>query len=169
MENAVPALIIAAILMLATAFLARSGFMGVDAIGQELRASEIRYGEQNRTGLTVTATSIDGSGANVTVTVRNDGQTPLADFGAMDVLVQYFSESGTRYDKWLPYTSGGLTADTWTAGTFTDDVFEPGILNPGEGVEVLLRVNPVVGAGTTNRAVVGSERGVTVQTLFDGP
>jgi hypothetical protein len=27
----------------------------------------------------------------------------------------------------------------------------------------------VVGAGSTNWAVIGSDRGVTVQTYFDGP
>ena len=91
----------------------------LDAIGQSLRQSETRYGQQNRTGLTVTSTSIDGTGANVTITIRNDGQTPVAAFDSMDVVVQYFASGGTRYDKWLPYTSGALAADTWTTGTFT--------------------------------------------------
>jgi len=169
MENGIPALIIAAILMLATVFLARSGFLGVDAVGQELRESEARYAEQSRTGISVTSTAIDGPGANVTFVVRNDGQTPIADFARMDVVLQYFGETGTRFDKWIAYTSGALASDTWTTGAFTDDIFEPGILNPGESVEILARVNPVVGAGSTNWAVIGSERGVTVQTYFDGP
>jgi hypothetical protein len=30
-------------------------------------------------------------------------------------------------------------------------------------------VNPPVGAGTTNRAVIGAENGVTMQTYFSGP
>jgi hypothetical protein len=169
MENGLPALLIAAILMLSTVLMARGGFLGADAIGQSLRQSETRYGQQNRTGLTVTQTAIDGSGANITLTVRNDGQTPVASFADMDVLVQYFDESGTRYDKWLPYTSGGLAADKWTTGGFTNDAFEPGILNAGESVDLLLRVNPVVGRGTTNLAIIGTEKGVTVQTYFAGP
>ena len=86
----------------------------------------------------------------------------------MDVLVQYFGETGTRYDKWLTYTQA-LGSDTWTTGAFTSDVFEPGILNQGESVELLLRVNPVVGAGTTNRAIIGTDRGVTVSAYFAGP
>ena len=76
MENGLPALMIAAILMLSSVLISRGGLLGADAIGQTLRESESRYGQQNRTGLTVTATSIDAAGANITVTVRNDGSTP---------------------------------------------------------------------------------------------
>jgi hypothetical protein len=169
MENGLPAILIAAILMLSTVLMARGGFMGADAIGQSLRGSETRYGEQNRTSLIVTNTAIDGAGANITITVRNDGQTPVANFANMDVVVQYFAEGGTRYDKWIPYTAGALAADTWTIGAFTNDVFDPGILDAGESVAIEIRVNPVVGATTTNRAIIGTEKGVTVQASFAGP
>lgn len=168
MENGLPALMIAAILMLASVLISRGGLLGADAIGQTLRESEARYGQQNRTGLTVTAVTIDGAGANISVTVRNDGATPIGDWTAMDVLVQYFGETGTRYDKWLAYTDA-LGSDTWTTGAFTSDVFEPGILNQGESAEILLRVNPVVGATTTNRVIIGTDRGVTVSSYFAGP
>ena len=36
-------------------------------------------------------------------------------------------------------------------------------------MEILIRVNPVVGPATTNLAVIGTEKGVTVQTYFAGP
>ncbi len=169
METGLPALMIAAILMLSTVMISRGGFLGADAIGQSLRESESRYGQQNRTGLTVTGTSIDGAGANITIVMRNDGATTLADYAGMDVMVTYFGETGTRYDKWIAYTSGALSADKWTTGTFTSDVFEPGMLNTGESVAILIRVNPVVGLATTNRAIVGTDKGVTVSTYFAGP
>jgi hypothetical protein len=69
----------------------------------------------------------------------------------------------------VQYTTGALSSDLWTTGSFSGDVFEPGILNPGESVELLVRLNPVVGAGTVNRAVVASEWGTTVETTFAGP
>jgi hypothetical protein len=168
MESGLPALMIAAILMLSSVLIARGGYLGADAIGQTMRESEARYGQQNRTGLTITAVTVDPTGANIAVTVRNDGATPLGDWVAMDVLVQYFGETGTRYDKWLSYAQV-LGSDTWTTGPFTSDVFEPGILNQGESVELQLRVNPVIGASTTNRAIIGTDRGVTVSTYFPGP
>ena len=169
MENGLPALMIAAILMLSTVMISRGGFLGADAIGQTLRESEARYGQQNRTGLTVTATAIDGTGANITITVRNDGATTLADYAAMDVMVQYFGETGARYDKWVAYTAGALASDTWRTGAFTSDVFEPGLLNTGESVEIQIRVNPVVGIGSTNRVIIGTDKGVTVSSYFAGP
>jgi len=168
-ENGLPALMLAAIMMLATVLMARGGFLGADAIGMSLRESETRYAEQNRTGLTVTGASIDGTGANVTFTVRNDGQTAIGDFAGMDVVLQYFDENAVRYDAWIPYTNGALASNTWTQGNFQNDVFEPGILNTGESMDITVRVNPVVGAGTVNWAVIGTERGVTVQSYFDGP
>jgi hypothetical protein len=169
MENGLPALLIAAILMLSTVFMARGGFLGADAIGQSLRDSEARYEQQSRTGVTVPSSSIDASGANITITLHNDGQTALANFAGMDVVLQYFGETGTRFDKWIPYTSGALSSNTWTTGTFTNDVFEPGILNSGESMEMLIRVNPVVGPATANLAIIGSEKGVTARTYFAGP
>jgi hypothetical protein len=48
-------------------------------------------------------------------------------------------------------------------------VFDPGILDAGESVAIQIRVNPVVGAATSNRAIIGTEKGVTVQTSFAGP
>jgi flagellar protein FlaF len=169
MENSIPALFIAAIFMLATVLIGRGGFIGMDNVGQSLRVFEVRNLERRGTELTVTGTAIDITGANATITIGNDGQTPIQDFSRMDLVVQYFDELGGRHDKWIPYTSAALSSDTWTTGAFTDDVFEPGILNPGEQVEIIARLNPVVGIGTTNKAVISSEQGVTTQTLFAGP
>jgi archaellum component FlaF (FlaF/FlaG flagellin family) len=169
MENGIPALLIAAVLMLSTVFMARGGFMGMDAVGQQLKHSEVSIGAQNRSALSATSSTIDGSGTNITITVLNDGQTDVSSFAQMDVVLQYFGENGARYDKWIPYTAGALAADTWTTGAFTNDVFEPRILNPGESMEVVIRVNPAVGRGTTNKAVIGTEKGVTLQTYFSGP
>jgi flagellar protein FlaF len=169
MEHGIPALFIAAIFLVATVLVGRGGFIGMDGVGQSLKASEMRFEDRTGTELAVTDDAIDPTGANVTLTVRNDGQTPIGDFSRMDVLVQYFGETGTRYDKWTAYTSAGLESDTWTTGAFTDDVFEPGILNPGEQMEIIVRVNPVVGAGTTNKAIISTEHGVTIETMFAGP
>ena len=169
METGIPALFVAAIFLVATVLVGRGGFIGMDNVSQSLKASELRNVERVGTEISVMGTAIDGSGANITITIRNDGQTPIGEYSQMDVLVQYFGETATRYDKWIAYTSGALAPDTWTTGSFSDDVFEPGILNPGEQMEILVRVNPVVGAGTTNKAVISTEFGITAQTMFAGP
>ena len=102
MENGIPALLIAAILMLSTVFMARGGFVGMDAVGQQLKQSETAIGAQNRTAVESTGSSIDPTGANITITMLNDGQTDLSQYDKMDVVLQYFDENGVRYDKWIP-------------------------------------------------------------------
>lgn len=169
METSIPALLIAAILMLSTVFMARGGFIGMDAVGQQIKQSETSIGAQNRTALEATAATVDPTGTTVTLTVLNAGQTNVSQYAQMDVVLQYFDEAGVRHDAWIPYTSGALAANTWTTGAFTDDVFEPRILNPGESMEIVAQVNPAIGKTTTNRAVIGTEKGVTIQTLFSGP
>jgi archaellum component FlaF (FlaF/FlaG flagellin family) len=162
METSIPALLVTAILMITTVVLARSGYTSLDELGQSWQVMEERLGDQMHTRLTAVETRIDESKANITVRIRNDGQTKTADYARMDVVVQYFSESGSRYVRWIPYTSGALQSNTWTVASISDDVFEPSILNPGEVMEMQIRVNPPLGAGTTGWVVVATENGVTV-------
>jgi archaellum component FlaF (FlaF/FlaG flagellin family) len=162
METSIPALLVTAILMITTVLLARSGYTSLDEVGQSWQSMQQRLGDQVHTQLTVVETSIDGSKANITARIRNDGQTKMADYARMDVVVQYFSESGTRYARWVPYTSGALQSNTWTVTSIENDVFEPDVLNPGEVLEMQVRLNPPLGTGTTGWVIVATENGVTV-------
>jgi archaellum component FlaF (FlaF/FlaG flagellin family) len=161
METSIPALLVAAIFMIATMLMARSGYTSVDQLGQSWQGMEERLGQQARTDLTVVGTSVDDSKANVTVRLRNDGQTKIADYARMDVLVQYFSESGERYVRWIPYTAGALQSNTWTVESISNDTFEPNVLDPGEILEMRIRINPPVGTGTTGWIIVSTENGIT--------
>jgi archaellum component FlaF (FlaF/FlaG flagellin family) len=161
METSIPALLVAAIIMIATVVMARSGYTSVDRMSQSWQVMEERLGQQARTELTVVETRVDDSKANVTVRLRNDGQTKIADFARMDVLVQYFSESGERHIRWIPYTSGALESNTWTVESIANDTFEPNVLNPGEILEMQIRINPPIGAGSTGWIIVSTENGVT--------
>ena len=168
METSIPALLVAAILMITTVVMARSGYSSVDRIGQSWQVMGQRLEEQVRTQLTTVETRVDGSYANITVRMRNDGQTVVADWARMDVVVQYFSESGTRYVRWMPYTSGALQSNTWTLVNIENDSFEPGVLNPGEIAEIQIRINPLMGAGTNAWVIVSTENGVTVSASVAG-
>ena len=168
METSIPALLIAAILMITTVVMARSGYNSVDRLGESWQVMEQRLEEQVRTELTPVETLVDPSYANITVRLRNDGQTPVADWARMDVVVQYFSESGTRYARWIPYTSGALRSNTWTLVNIENDTFEPGVLNPGEIAQIRIRINPLMGAGTNGWVIVSTENGVTVSAGVAG-
>jgi len=168
METSIPALLVAAILMITTVVMARTGYSSVDRIGQSWQVMGQRLEEQVRTQLTTVDATIDGSYANITLRVRNDGQTVVADWARMDVVVQYFSESGTRYVRWIPYTSGALQSNTWTLVNIESDSFEPGVLNPDEIAEIQIRINPLMGAGTNAWVIVSTENGVTVSASVAG-
>jgi hypothetical protein len=82
METSIPALLMTAILMITTVVLARSGYASLDELGQSWQMMEERLNEQTHTELTATQTSVDESRANLTVMLRNDGQTKWADWAA---------------------------------------------------------------------------------------
>jgi flagellar protein FlaF len=166
METSVPALLVAVILLVSTVLFARTGYTSLDALGMSWKDMETRAGEQSRTRLTVTGTQVDDTGANVDVTLDNEGQTAIGDFERMDVVVQYTSESATYHVLWIPYTPGPLQSNTWTVQSITGDMFEPGIFNPGETLEMRIRLNPPVGMSTTNWAIISTRLGVSLSAYF---
>lgn len=157
--------------MLAATFLSRSSITTYDRLGQQIKGIEARAGEQARTRLAITSTSLDVPHAVLTVQVRNDGQTNLSAWEAMDVIVTYSDATlptPVRRTVYLTYTSGPLTDNTWTVTLISPDSFEPGILNPGETATLTIRLNPAVGLATSNVIVIAAENGVTVTAVFAG-
>jgi archaellum component FlaF (FlaF/FlaG flagellin family) len=162
METSLPALLVTSLLMITTVVLAGSGYSSLDTLGQSWQVMEERLSDQTHTQFSVVETRIDEGKANITVMLRNDGQTKTADYSRMDVVVEYFSETGTRYVQWMPYVTGSLQSNTWTVISISNDAFEPDVLNPGEVMEMQIRVNPPLGPGTTGWVIIAAENGVTV-------
>jgi hypothetical protein len=110
------------------------------------------------------------SGNTLEITVENSGQTRLADFDKWDVILQYYDDTGSYHISWLPFTKETLVDNEWQAAwiRYNDapEVFEPGILNPKEKLLIRAQINPAVGAGTTNMAVIGTPGGITASTYF---
>ncbi len=169
MEQGIPALIVASIMLVATMLVARSGYMGVDAISGSFKEMESRVAEQARTNVGITATSSDGSGANLNATVENTGSTVLGNWDYTDVVVQYIDDGSSYRIRWLAYTAGALSSNEWTVNSITNDVFEPDLLNPGEEMDIQLRINPVIGCDTTGTIIFTTEQGVTTTASVAGP
>jgi hypothetical protein len=109
----------------------------------------------------------------VEVALRNSGQTKLGDFARWDVIVQYYDSGGTYYVKWLPYIEGTPGDNEWrkkgiylNSENLTAEVFEPGILNPGEELVIEAKLNPPVGVGTTNLVVTSTPSGIPASITF---
>lgn len=169
MEHGIPALLVATIMIVAALLVTRSGLSGVDAVTQSFKEMETRTGAQARTRVAITGTASDGAGANLTATVANSGSTVLGTWDVTDVVVRYTDDGGAYQIRWLPYTSGALVANSWTVNSITNDVFEPGLLDPGEEMQIQMRINPVIGCGTTGTIVFTTEQGVTTTANVWGP
>ena len=110
------------------------------------------------------------------VSVLNSGKVHLAQFVDWDVLVQYYDATGDYHVSQLSYTENSTPGDNqWTVvNIYTDaslgqeEVFEPGILDPGEAVLLRLTLTPSVGVGTTNLVTVSSANGVVTPAQFNG-
>jgi hypothetical protein len=130
-------------------------------------------GQRNETIMRTEIIPLDASlpSANtLEITVENSGQSRLADFDKWDIIVQYYDDTGTYHIVWLPYTEDALGDNEWQIAWIRinggAEVFEPNVLNPKEQMLIRAQLNPSVGAGTTNLAVIDTSSGITASTYF---
>lgn len=119
---------------------------------------------------------VQSSGAEVRLAARNSGNVSLHDFAQWDVIATY-RDSATSTGflvRRLTYTTGVTPgANQWAvAGTFrdavleTDDLFDPGILDPGEEIIVQIRLDPASATSTVGQLVLATENGATLSAQF---
>jgi len=163
METALTGLIIIMVLLLAMLIMAHSFFSSQDAVLESWREMEERVGDRARTDLLpVNAEAIDGD--SIQVTLRNEGDTKLADFDQWDVIIQYYNASSEYYVKWLPYAESG---DRWNEFFSSEaQAFDPDIFNPGEEMIVQISISPPVGSPSTNQVIVATPNGISARTVF---
>lgn len=157
-------LILLAILTVSQAFLASQ-----DTLAASWREMESRTEEQSRTQLNLIDAQTANGGTLIDLTLRNEGQAKLTDFDRWDVVLQYYADGGTYITDWYPYTGGSFPGiHHWAvvgiyfdAGLGTPEVYDPGILDPGEEMVVRIQVMPPVGSGTINRATLATVNGFT--------
>jgi hypothetical protein len=100
----------------------------------------------------------------LSLSLVNAGQTRLSAYSMMDVIIVYETEAG-RVTKWLPFADGAA-ADSWQIASIQADLFEPGLLNPGETAEILVELSVPALEGQTHRIVIVSDAGVVTSTPF---
>jgi len=129
-----------------------------------------------RTELEEVDLQVQSSGAEIRLAAANTGAASLRDFGNWDVIVSY-QESSTSTDflvRRLSYTTGGSPGDNeWAvdglyldASLGVDEVFDPGILDPGEQIVLQLRLAPPSATSTHGQVVLATENGVTLSAQF---
>jgi hypothetical protein len=166
MENAIPALILGAILIVASSLMARGSIQSYDRLGQSIKATETLVGERVQTRLAITDVVLDPAKDTLTLNLRNDGQTRIALYDRVDVIVTYVTNAGAVAHTWLAYAAGSPGANNWSITSIADDAFEPGLLNTGETAQLQVELGTPAGAGFTNRIVIASEAGAVTSAPF---
>lgn len=166
MESTLVALVTVAVLSVGAVVIGGASYSAVDKLGVSWKTMEGIAGEQARTLLSVTTTSVDAPGTTVLLTVKNNGQARVADFSRMDLIVQYYDTLGTYHIAWLPYTASEPANNQWTIATILPDQFEPGILNSGEEMTIKIRLLPPVGQNTTNWVTISTANGISLSSYF---
>ena len=175
MSSLVIALVSVMVILLAMTGMVTS-FTGPQAqIGETVRESSGLYGEISRTELTSLSVSVISAGATVDWSVGNIGQTQLRVYEDWDLVIVYQDSAGSGLQvNHLDYTTNvSPSAGEWTvtgvyrdAGTLTAEVFNPGIVDPGEEFIIRAQISPVIAASTTNTITLAVENGVTVTEQF---
>lgn len=166
MENAIPSLLIGALLIVASTLIARSGLKSYDTVGTSVKEMHVRMVEQLQSRQTISSVTVDGGGGGITLNLANVGQTRVATYERVDLIVTYFTSPTVRVTQWLPYNAGG-GPNTWTVQSITNDAYEPGILNPGETAIIHVTLAAPLQAGQTNFVLTSSESGSIASTNFN--
>jgi len=172
-ETAIVSIMCIVLIVLGGMTMSQSFLSSADSTMVGVEELSVREGGIMRTELAPLTTYMDPNRKNLEVALRNSGQVKLASFAKWDVIVQYYESGGTYRVVWLPYVDGTPGSNEWTvqgiylnAENLTAEVFEPGILNPGEEMVIGAEINPKVGSGTTGDVVISTPNGVSESISF---
>ncbi len=172
MEKIVASLIVMNTLFIGMLIVARSYTSSEGELLDSWREMRGRMEEMVETDLSPLSATTTDSGSTVEVTLKNEGDTKLADFKRWDVILHYYGSDDSYNVKWYPYGTG---TNQWTvAGIYLDaannvaEVYDPGILNPGEEAVIKVSVQPTVSSGTAVFFLAGTPNGISASISFTG-
>jgi hypothetical protein len=167
MEQSIPALLIASIIIVAGVLVAGVTNSSVNNVNGSWREMEGISEERLGTDLTVVSTSVDGTGTEITAQVLNAGRTQLHDWEHMDLIVSYDAADSQRYQIWLPFDDSPSQPDnSWVIAGINNDYHNPGIVDTGEEMVIRIRVNPATVAGPDRWLVLSTGTGVAYTVYF---
>jgi len=126
-----------------------------------------------RTSLHPVSTTLLPGRQILEITLRNDGETKLADFELWDVTVQYYDYLNNYHTYWLAYVEGTPGDNQWRvkgiyldAATETSELLEPDVLNIDEEIVIQAKLSPKVHITANNLAIVSTPNGVKTWNYF---
>jgi archaellum component FlaF (FlaF/FlaG flagellin family) len=167
MEHAIPALVIAALIVVGGVVLAGVTNSSLDNVGQSWRDMEALSEERVGTDLTVVSTDVTGGGTDLTVVLSNRGRTAIQQPSLMDLIINYDGSDDERYVLWLPYSDNNPPGDNqWTVDSISGDYRNPGVLDTGEDMTIQIHLNPATKDGPNRWLVLATEAGIAYTIYF---
>jgi archaellum component FlaF (FlaF/FlaG flagellin family) len=167
MEHAIPALVIAAIIVVGGVILADATRGSLQTVDESWRDIEALSEERLGTDLTVVSTNVSNGGATVTAVLRNEGRTAITKPSHMDMIINYDGTDDQRHVVWLPYTKNNPPGDNqWTVDSISGDYRNPGVLDTGEEMTIEIQLSPATQEGPNRWLVVATETGIAYSIYF---
>jgi archaellum component FlaF (FlaF/FlaG flagellin family) len=165
MEHAIPALVIAAIIVVGGVLLADATRGSLQTVDESWRDIEAISEERLGTDLTVVSTQVTDGGATITAVIRNEGRTSIAEPSHMDLIMNYDGVDDERHVVWLPYADSPADNE-WTVDSISGDYRNPGIVDMGEEMTIQIRLSPATEDGPDRWLVLATETGVAYSIYF---
>lgn len=148
-----------------------SALSPIDTLTSSWKQITEHSAEMMRTDITGAGSDVPEpySGNRVEINIKNEGSISLCDYQSWDVIVNYSTDNTTSAIGWLPYsTSPG--DNQWTVDSIyyegQAETFQPGTLNPGETIKLLIQLDPPVADDSVNAATISTPNGVSTQVIF---
>lgn len=174
MSSLIVALFAVMIILAAMAGYATSSVNSQDKINYSVKVTRDTAGDISRTSVSSLGAAIT-TNSRLDFTVLNNGQSDFRQVSEWDVVVWYHGDSGSGLEiERLTYTtSGSPSAGEWTltgiyedAGTSDPEVYQPGIVNPGEEFIIRAELGPAVASSSSNTVTLAVEQGVAITAVF---
>jgi len=165
----IAAMISVATILLASYVCSKGGFYMANGLTDSVIEMQENKNEILKTEIEVTNVSTDG--VDVLVSLKNTGSTKIGDFTYMDIIVTYQNETGTMKTAWIPYQGGKvISKNKWTDLDIVPDLINPGVFDPGEEMELQIRLNSSdpIGNSSVNWLLVAAPNGVKASRYFNG-
>lgn len=163
MENLIITLACISLILFGAANIATASMSSIDEFYQSWSSSQKLAAERALTKITAADAQTNIQGDRVTIRLRNDGNLPLCKFDSWDVILKY----GDGDTIWLPYRQ---TAPGWSISDIyfqgLPEILQPGILDPGEEMDIVLQLTTPVSENVTNLATVSTHNGIPTRILF---
>jgi hypothetical protein len=163
MSGLLPQVFIASILITALAIMGRSA---IDT-NARLYTSQVLQAttalEAARESLVIESVTPGSPAEDLSITLRNDGKRDIANWSSIDLIAVYTTATG-QVTEHLSHTDGAVTPGTWAP--LPTDVYQPGILNLDETLNLRAYLSTTPQSGSNARIILTLESGATFSFVF---